>query len=214
MSGVRRAGLGAHLPRLATLALAMAAAAASHAVHADRSTGERNDASTELARPAARSTPRPDPTRRHHRRAHHTVRRRLHLEAAPPVPATVVVNRVVHGPCARPWRVRQPAPPAHELAHPRSENDAERNAERDVDRELQRVIHEEVPTPPAPAPPAPSAPPVAAPQPEPPAPAPPEPAPPGPPTDEHVGSPQSVMVMRRATKVATLSPSSSSDQRR
>jgi hypothetical protein len=155
--------LSTHLPRLATLAVAMAAAAASYCVHADRSASSGNEGRDQRAAPTAdpgkgRSADAVDGPQRGHRSAE-----RATADAEEPQaehPAATSRSRVssarppslrVYSAPSRPRRATSRRP--HYAIRPR----ADRDAERDVDRELQRVIDAPPPTP-APAPPLPAPP--------------------------------------------------------
>ena len=133
------------MPRLAALALAMVAAPASYGIHANRSAGAQD--TKELVQPAGRSGGDHRSAlhaHRKHRKRHHTPRR-AHRARKRPIPTTVVVDRVVQPPCARPREPPDPGPPHRtESESIRAESDADRKAERDVDRELQRVIDQDV----------------------------------------------------------------------
>jgi hypothetical protein len=170
--------LSTHLPRLATLAVAMAAAAASYCVHADQSASLGNGGRDQRPAPTAdpgkrRSASDSHGSERKHRSAAHRTAggqqpqpehpagtSRSGLASATPRSLRVYSN---------PSRPRNPqSRRRHYAVRPR----ADRDAERDVDRELQRVIgdrrpgremaprphdDESAPAPaaPAPAPPAP-----------------------------------------------------------
>jgi hypothetical protein len=169
--------LSSHLPRLATLAVAVAVAAASYCVHADRSVSSGNEARDQRAAPPAhagkhRSAAASDASKRRRRSAERKTRDEHR-------PAT---SRSDLATSARLYAT--PSPPGalklrnpRYAAHPRTDRDAER----DVDRELQRVIDEPAPAPPVPAP----APPPAVPAPTPPA----DPAVPAPDVDTTVPVP-------------------------
>lgn len=149
--------LSTHLPRLATLAVAVAVAAASYCVHADRSASSGNEARDQRAAPPAhagkhRSTAAFDARKRRRRSAERKTREQPHAEHRAATASSDLASS------ARPYA--DPSPPgAPKLRNPRyaARPRTDRDAERDVDRELQRVIDEPAPAPavPAPAPPPP-----------------------------------------------------------
>jgi hypothetical protein len=159
MSRGGRARLAPHVPRLAALALAMVAAAASYAVHADRSASAQDERPADVARPAAGAGHHRPASHAHRKRGKHRHARRFaRLARERPVRTTVVVNRVVRAPCTRPRIQRPREPPPNDGIRHGAETEADRNAERDVDRALQRVIDQDVAGSPAAAPTAPPAP--------------------------------------------------------
>jgi hypothetical protein len=147
--------LSTHLPRLATLAVAIAAAAASYCVHADRSASAGNEARDQRVAPTADPHERRSPAA-----SHGTERRRRSAERRieEPQPAHLAGTSRSGLPSAASPSVRMHSntSPPHKATSRRPRYAvrprADRDAERDVDRELQRVI--DAPTP-APAPPVP-----------------------------------------------------------
>jgi hypothetical protein len=142
----RRAGFAVHAPRLAAMALAMVAAAASYAVHADRSASAQDEMVRPVAQPVGGSARHRTP--RHARRKHRErrgSRRPVRLVRHEPVRTTVVVNRVVQRQCPRP-AVAQPTRAGPDASDgTRAATETDREAERAVDGELQQVIDEHVP---------------------------------------------------------------------
>jgi hypothetical protein len=150
--------LSTHLPRLATLAVAMAAAAASYCVHADRSTSSGNEGRVQRAAPTA------DPGKRRSPAASHGSERRRrraeHTTAEPQPEHRAGTSRSGLASAASPSvrmysNTSPPGNPQSRRPHYAVRPRADRDAERDVDRELQGVI--DAPTP-APAPPVPALP--------------------------------------------------------
>jgi hypothetical protein len=173
--------LSTHLPRLATLAVAVAVAAASYCVHADRSASSGTEARDQRAAPPAhagkhRSTAALDARERRRRSAERKTREQPHAEhragTAPSDLASSARPSADPSPPRAP-RLRDP----HYATRPRTDRDAERG----VDRELQRVIDGPAPAPAVPAP----VPPPALPTPAPPA----DPALPAPDVDTTVPVP-------------------------
>jgi hypothetical protein len=208
--------LSSHLPRLATLAVAVAVAAASYCVHADRSVSAGNETRDQRAAPPAhagkhRSAAASDARKRRRRSAERKTRDEHRPATSRSDLATSARLYSTPSPPGAP-KLRNP----RYAAHPR----ADRDAERDVDRELQRVIDEPAPAPPVPAPAPPPALPAPAPPPALPAPAPPPalpaPAPspalpaPAPPADPAVPAPDvdtTVPVPATASPVVPTAPS-------
>jgi hypothetical protein len=150
VSRARRAGVAAHLPSLAALALAMVAAAASYSVQVERSASSPQDAS-ELGRPAPRADPQRSSSHAHRKkhRRHHTrpAKRRARPQRPATAKRTVVVTRVVQRRCERARAPSRDALPAKELG-PRKGFEptrADAETENTVDRELQEVIDQEIP---------------------------------------------------------------------
>jgi hypothetical protein len=151
MSRGHSARVAAHVPRLAALPLAIVAAAASYAVHADRSASAQDEMPANVARPAAGSGHHLSASHAHRRRGkHRQARRSAHHARERPARSTVVVNRIVQAPCARPRIQRSRGLPPNDGIRHRADTEADRNAERDVDRALQRVIGQGLSTGPSP----------------------------------------------------------------
>jgi len=131
---------------LVALALAIVAAAASYALHADRSASAQDEIPADVAGPAAGSGHHRPASHAHRKRGtHRHARRSAHNARERPVRTTVVVNRVIHAPCTGPRIQRPREPPPNEGIRHGVDTGADRNAEHDVDRALQRVIDQEVP---------------------------------------------------------------------
>jgi hypothetical protein len=157
--------LSTHLPRLATLAVAVAVAAASYCVHVDRSASSGNEARAQRAAPSAhagghRSTAALDARRRRRRSAERKTREKPHAEHRAATASSDLASS--ERPDANP---SPPGAPKLRNPHYAARPHTDRDAERAVDRELQRVIDEPAPAPAVPAP----VPPPAVPAPTPPA---------------------------------------------
>ena len=151
--------LSTHLPRLATLAVAIAAAAASYCVHADRSASAGNEGRDQRAAPTAdpgkrRSAAPSGGTERRRRSAEHRT-----AEPQPGHPAGSSRSGLASAASPSVRMYSNPSPPSSprpRRPHYAVRSRADRDAERDVDRELQRVIDAPTPAPAAPVPAPPS----------------------------------------------------------
>jgi hypothetical protein len=145
--------LSTHLPRLSTLAVAMAAAAASYCVHADRSASSGNEGRDQRAAPTADPSKRRPPaashgTKRRHRGAERRTADAEKAQAEHPATTSRSLFASVRPQSLRvysaPSRPRKAASRRPRYAvRPR----ADRDAEHAVDRELQRVIDAPTPAP-------------------------------------------------------------------
>jgi hypothetical protein len=136
VSRSRRLAMAAHLPSLAALAVAMAAAAASYVAHVDRSASSPQ-AVGGLARPAARADHRRADAYAHRTKRGHHRTHAAHRPTPRPSPPTIVVTRVV--------AQRRTCPPARATTPAPDPARADARTERAVDRQLQEVIDQRIP---------------------------------------------------------------------